>query len=303
MRFLRLVITLTAILTAAATLAAQEQLTLEQVIAKHLASIGTPQARAAVKSRVAEGKSKFENVNAGGHIEGRATVVSQERNSRLVLKYPNPDYPGEDMLTNGDKFQVWGRPRRSALGFFLYNQSTALLTEGLFEGTLSTAWPLLDPKLHSAKLTYNGLKTIDGQSLHEVRYEPKKHTDIDIRLYFSKDDFRHVLTIAKLTLAPRLVQNPPTPSFSDPESVQPMGPTTARMEGGAEVANSTQQEIRYRLEQRFSNFEKFNGLTLPTSYEIRYDLEGQRLTHQRYTNTFNEVVNNVSLDPKNFEIK
>jgi outer membrane lipoprotein-sorting protein len=278
MRFVRQALAVMLMTAAVAAVAADDKLTLEQVIAKHLASIGTPEALAKAKTRVAEGKSKFEIVNAGGYIEGKVTVVSQAGNSRLVLKYPNPDYPGEDMITDGNKVHVYGRPQRSALGFFIYNQSTALLTEGLFEGTLSTAWPLLDPKRHSAKLTYNGLKTIDGQQLHEVRYEPKKRTDLDIRLYFSKEDFRHVLTIAKLTLSPRLSTS-------------------------GEVANASQQEIRYRVEERFSNFAQFDGMTFPTTFQIRYDLEGQRQADQRYTNTFNDVVNNVSLDPKTFEMK
>ncbi|MBZ5627828.1 MAG: hypothetical protein LAO06_03085 [Acidobacteriia bacterium] len=263
---------------AVAALAADEKLTLEQVIARHLASIGKPEALAKAKTRVAEGKSKFEIVNAGGYIEGKVTVVSQAGNSRLVLKYPNPNYTGEDMLADGNKIHVYGQPQRSALGSFIYNQGTALLTEGLFEGTLSTAWPLLDSKRHAAKLTYNGLKMIDGQQLHEVRYEPKKRTDLDIRLYFSKEDFRHVLTIAKLTLSPQLST-------------------------GGEVANASQQEIRYRVEERFSNFAQFDGMTFPTTFQIRYDLEGQSQAHQRYTNTFNDVVNNVPLDPKTFEIK
>ncbi len=46
-----------------------------------------------------------------------------------------------------------------------------------------------------------------------------------------------------------------------------------------------------------------DGLTLPTSYVIRYDVEGQRMAHQRYTNSFTEIINNVSLDPRNFDIK
>ncbi len=286
MRLVRQALAVMLMTAAVAAVAADDKLTLEQVIARHLASIGTPEALAKAKTRVAEGKSKFEIVNAGGYLEGKVTVVSQAGNSRLVLKYPNPDYPGEDMLTDGNKVHVYGRPQRSALGFFIYNQGTALLTEGLFEGTLSTAWPLLDPKLHSAKLTYNGLKTIDGQQLHEVRYEPKKRTDLDIRLYFSKDDFRHVLTVAKITLDPRL--------------------TSSRGlfgRGSPDVANVRNQEIRYRVEERFSNFAQFDGMTFPTAFQIRYDLEGQRQAHQLYTNTVSDVVNNVSLDPKNFGIK
>ena len=299
MRFLRVAIALMVIMGSAMAAAADQQLTLQQVIAKHLASIGTPEALAKVQTRVAEGRSKFENVNAGGYIEGKATVASLAANNRLVMKFPKPDYPGEDMITDGNKVQVFGRPQRSALGFFIYNQGTPLLTEGLLEGTLSTAWPLLDPKLRSAKVTYNGLKTIDGQQLHEVRYEPKKRTDIEIRLYFSKDDFRHVLTIANLTVSPRLVSN-----VSPDAALQggTIGPLTAAMSSGPEAANAAQSVIRYRIEERFSDFAQFDGMTFPTTFQIRYDLEGQRQAHQRYTTTIKDVINTVSLDPHSFEI-
>lgn len=304
MRFLRVVPVVTVVLMSM-TLAAQEKLTLEQVIANHLSSIGTADARAAVKSRAAEGKSIFENVNSGGSLEGKATLVSQANSTRVIMKFPTADYPGEDIIFNGDKIQVWGRPQRSALGYILYNQSSALLTDGLLEGTLSTAWPLLDPKLRSAKLTYEGLKTIDGQQLHEVRYLPKKHSDMDIRLYFSKDDYRHVLTVAKLTLAARLVANTPLGGGGqvDQGGSLTLGPGTAAGVGSPEVANATQQEIRYRIEERFSDFNTFDGLTLPTSCQIRYDMEGQRLAHQRYTLTISNVINNVSLDERTFQIK
>ncbi len=73
--------------------------------------------------------------------------------------------------------------------------------------------------------------------------------------------------------------------------------------GGADAANATATPIRYRLDEKFAGFQTFDGLTLPTSYVIRYDVEGQRMAHQRYTNSFTEIVNNVSLDSRNFEIK
>ena len=304
MRFMHLV-SIVAAIVMTVSVAAQEKLTVEQVVANHLASIGTAEARGAVKSRAAEGSSKFENVNSGGTLEGKATIVSQANNTRVIMKFPTADYPGEDMIFNGDKIQVWGRPQRSALGYILYNQSSALLTDGLLEGTLSTAWPLLDPNLRSAKLSYEGLKTIDGQQLYELRYQPKKRSDMDIRLYFSKDNYRHVLTVAKLTLAARLVPNVPVGGGGQVEQggALTLGGITAAGVGSPEVANSTQQEVRYRIEERFSEFNTFDGLTLPTVCQIRYDMEGQRLAHQRYTLTVSNVMNNVSLDARTFEIK
>jgi hypothetical protein len=293
-RWLRIAAAVLALMTAAVAMAGDGRLALEQVLAGHLASIGTPEARAAVKSRIAEGTSSFKPLNAGGRIDGRATLLSEAQEARLVMKYDRPEYPGEDILTDGSRIQVYGRPRRSAVAFFLYNQASPLVTEGLLGGTLSTAWPLLRPDLRSAKLTYNGVKKINGESLHEVRYEPKKRTDVDIRLYFSKDDFRHVLTITTLTVSPRLQSG----------AVEIYGENRKYRDArGPDVANAQQQVIRHRLEERFSDFTTVNGLTLPTSFEMRYDVEGQRQSHDLYTNTFNDVINNVTLDPESFQFK
>ncbi|MFB3812936.1 MAG: hypothetical protein ACE14L_02405 [Terriglobales bacterium] len=266
--------------------AGEPSMTLEQLVQKHLASIGAPEARAAVKTRVAQGTSKWEVLSGGvGNVEGKATLVSEGRKVREVLRFSANDYRGEDLISDGEKLHVSkglttnlapNDPKRSLLGEFLYNEA-ALLREGIFTGTLGTAWPLLDAKYGSAKLSYEGVKKIDGRELHEVKFVPKKRSDADIHLYFDQD-FRHVLTVATMMIDPRILS-------------------------GGLIQTVRQQPIRYRLEERFEDFQMVDGLTLPTTSEVKFSAEGYASSLMRYTTHFTNIQHNLNLDPSTFRIK
>lgn len=294
----RLAIILLAIITALPALAAESTLSLADLISKHLNSIGTPEQRAAAKTRVATGTSHYKIVNGGtGEMDGSATLVGEGRNLRFVMKYKAGEYRGEDLLTDGDRVQVFGNPKRSLIGQFLYDQNP-LISEGLLGGTLGTAWPLLDPKSRSAKLSYEGLKNIAGTELHEVKYVPKKKGDLDIRLYFEKETFRHVLTVATVTINPQLL------GYTNGNGTDFMGRGEISATGSsAETSTARQQEIRYRLEQRFGGFQQVEGLTLPRTTSIRFSAEGYRSALVTYDATFDQIDENITLDPRNFQIK
>jgi hypothetical protein len=295
MRLIKLGIVLVLSCAVALPAFAAGKLTLDDVIARHLQSIGTPAARAAVKSRVAQGTTRFEFVTGGaGKMDGKTTLVSQENNSRLVMRFGNVDYQGEDLLTNGDRVDVRGTPNRSTFGTFLYTQN-ALIREGLFEGQLSTAWPFLDPKVRGAKLTYNGLKTIDGHDAHEVKYVPRKSTDLEIRVYFDSETFRHVATVTSVNLDPRLVGDVLN-------STDFMGRGTPG-DNDRLTAQARQQPVRFKIEQRFSVFREVDGVTVPMESLLRFTIEGQTSSVRTYNSKFDQVTNNVSLDPKNFQFK
>lgn len=294
----RFVVIVLALVTALPALAAEPGMSIADLVSKHLSSIGTPEQLAAAKTRVATGTSHYKIVNGGaGEMDGSATIVSEGRNLRFVIKYKNGEYRGEDLLTDGDRAQVFGTPKRSLMGQFLYDES-ALLTEGLLGGTIAPAWPLLDPKVRSAKLSYEGLKNIEGADLHEVKYVPKKKTDLDIRLYFEKDTFRHVLTVATITINPRLLSGVPA-SGTDIMGRGEIGGTGS----SPETSTVRQQSIRYRIEQRFGGFGKVDGLTLPRTSSIRFSAEGYRSALLLYDESFEQIDQNVTLDPRNFQLK
>jgi hypothetical protein len=73
---------------------------------------------------------------------------------------------------------------------------------------------------------------------------------------------------------------------------------------GPEVASARQQETRYRIEERFSEFKSQDGLMLPSHYDLRFQEELQsgftKLVEWDVNTT--RVLNNITLDPRNFEV-
>ncbi len=144
------------------------------------AMLSAERARAAVKNPLVNGTLRF--VSEGGKF------VS-------VLKMPSPDYRSEQFATDGKKAAV-NHPKPgicSALGGFVHLHDE-VLAEGLWGGTLSTAWALSHLDERRAKLQDQCLKKVDGRELHRVDYLPKKSSDLLIERYFEPDTFRHVMT-------------------------------------------------------------------------------------------------------------
>lgn len=307
MRSLAVFIALAAMLSVSA---AKEDFQTGDFVKQQLNSIGTEQARAAVQSRATEGTLSFQLKNvATGQQDGKQVFVSEGGKLVSLLKLPNPSYHGERFVSDGKKiFIAELKPGvYSALGQFILVHGE-ILTEGLWGGTLSTGWALahLDERL--AKLQDRGLKKVDGRELHRVDYSPKKHSDLDIQLYFEPDTFRHVMTVYSLTISPHM--------------------------GTSDIATAREQETRYRLEERFADFKSVDGLNLPERWTIEFTSEnaaGAMANAQNLTATVNgeagitpintkgigagsspvshfevtvtNISNNVQLDPKNFEIK
>jgi hypothetical protein len=155
----------------------------------------------------------------------------------------------------------------------------AILREGLLGGTLSTAWPLLDLDERKPKLTYEGLKKVDGQHLHDIRYRPKKSSDLEIHLYFDPETFRHVETIYRMNVSAN------------------MGPTITE--------SARQKDTLYVITEKFSDFKTADGLTLPTRYDLQFSRELQDGTTSLWDwdMSFTQISNNVGLDPRNFEVR
>ncbi|HKM46988.1 MAG TPA: hypothetical protein VJX69_05350 [Terriglobales bacterium] len=262
------------------------------LVKQHLNSIGTEQARVAVKTRAVEGTLQFRIVNGGaGNGDGKQVFISEGDKLVSLLKLPNPSYHGERFVTDGRKIVVAElKPGvYSNLGQFVLSNNE-IVTDGLWGGTLSTAWPLAHLDERHAKLKYQGLKKVDGRELHRVDYTTSKHTNLEIQLFFEPDTFRHVETIYSVTISPPI-------AHSDRE--------TAR-----------QQETHYILEERFADFKTVDGLTLPGRWTLQFTSDVPEVSisgHTRFgaslvmvtqfETTVTNISHNVQLDPKNFEIK
>jgi hypothetical protein len=91
------------------------------------------------------------------------------------------------------------------------------------------------------------------------------------------------------------------PSLSDQAGLT----TTPLSPGGDPTQSSKQREIRYTVEERFGDFKATDGITLPSHYNLHFtqELQDGRTVVYEWDMTANEVSNNISLDPRNFQIK
>jgi len=121
-----------------------QTLTPQEIIDKHLASLGSREKRDSIKTLMAVGSSEFEAkvpLVKGG---GKAIMVSDPNNLFFVMSLNSKEYPFEKVGYFGDKVNLPYMPAggRSLLGGFLAENSK-VLTNGLFSGVMSLRWPLL----------------------------------------------------------------------------------------------------------------------------------------------------------------
>jgi len=255
-------------------------------VKQHLDSIGPEQAREAVKNRGAGGSVTFELLTGGtAHQEGKEILVSEGDKLVSLFELPNHHYPGERFVSDGKKVYVaeTAASVHSALGEFVMVHSE-ILTEGLWSGTLSTAWALAHLDERQAKLEDRGLKKVDGRELHRVDYVPRKPTDLQIELYFEPDTLRHVMTVYSTSTAPSMSHN-----RSD---------------------NLRSGEKHYRLEERFADFKTVDNLSLPSRWTIQYssDAAGRYAGHSdnktfQFDVTETSLSHNIQVNPENFAVK
>lgn len=253
------------------TALAAQKMKPEELVAKHLEAIGSAEARAKVTARAASGTSNF-SVSIGGaaHLSGSAMFVSAGARLRLGMRFPAPDYTGEDLGFDGQRAASALLPTgvRSALSQFV-EQQDAVLKEGLLGGALSTAWPLLRLEQAQPKLEYRGLKKIEGQQWHELGYRPRKaNAELKILLYFDAATFRHVRTRY---------------SFEIGASI------------GTREASNLNPESYLSLTENFDDFRAVDGLSLPHKYHLQYSAEGRGPTTIR---DWRIVIARVQHNPK-----
>lgn len=257
-------------------------LSAEDVVARHLDAIAPATVRASTKSRAVQGTAVYRILVGGsGSVEGKSGMVSEDHKLRFMVKFQRSDYRGEQFIFNDGKFEIAfanDDQTRSPFADFVRTHE-AILREGLFGGVLSMNWALLDVPGRKPKLTYEGLKKIEGQQLHEMRYQPRKSSDLEIQLYFDPETFRHVRTVYRLSIGSNV---------------------------GQDITQSAKQRPeRIRLEERFSNFKDVDGQRLPEHWNIQFtrELPSGSTTVTEWDLNEDQISNNIGLDPRNFEVK
>ncbi|HEY0320899.1 MAG TPA: hypothetical protein VGC66_08105 [Pyrinomonadaceae bacterium] len=233
--------------TTQATLA--DKMKPEEVVAKHLAGIGTEAARAAAKSRIIQGTTLATfRIGGSGTATGGSVIASTGNHNLMSVVFGNAEYPYERMGYDGKRVTVGElKPGiRSRLGKF-FQQYEMPLKEGLLGGVLSTAWPLYDMTGRSAKLKYSGIKEIDNRKVHVLEFDAKNDAGLKTKLYFDAENFRHVRTEYER----RVIQQ------------MPDAPSVTQQQGDAIT----------RLTEDFSDFSDEKGLMLPHTYKLSLSVE------------------------------
>lgn len=221
------------------------KVTVGELIARHIASIGPADVVAGIKSRVMVGEGKLESKLGSAFIlNGTGQMASQGDKVLYVMIFNSPVYPYEKAAFNG-KDQSLGLPngKRTFLADFLKAQDS-ILKDGLFTGALSTAWPLLDLKSRkSVRLEYAGISKVDDRECHKVKYSSGRSGDLKTTLYFDTETYRHVRTTYEYTVEPRIGTS------------------------STDVRSSSRIE-RYSLREDFSDFKMAGKLILPFKYTV-----------------------------------
>ena len=229
----------------------KEKMKPEEIIAKHLESLGTPEARAAATQRVITGTAVVTFRQGGkGQLQGSARLVSEREKSLISMVFGSIDYPAEKLGFDGAKFTVSQvRPGvRTILGRYILTNDW-VFKEGIMGGTLSSAWPLADLAARNAKVQYEGIKKINNRQMHQLKYTPRKGTGLKASLFFDPETFQHVRTQYQQTLDPNVAANRPGESVG-------------------------QEETKINIVEEFSDFKAEAGLMLPHAYKLTLEIIG-----------------------------
>ncbi len=248
----------------------------EEIISKHLLSIGSTDARMNIKTRVLEGLAHFRpQVPGQFDAQGTSIFASEGTKSVLGMKFSVAAYQKELIAFDGVQVtSAYFKPGdRSVLSDYLLPKKV-IFQHGLFGGVLSTGWALLHFTPEKADIEYGGVKKLDDTEAYLLRYKPKGSSDVTIQLYFEKSTFHHIRT--------------------DYEQI-----VSAQM---GETPEKSAQQIteRYRVSEEFDDFWNDQGLVLPHYYKLIYSINGGRkfVWHLE----FQKMTNNQVIDPKSFVI-
>jgi hypothetical protein len=221
----------------------------EELIARHLAALGSKEAIAAVKTRALSGSVKALNrLGSAGEITGNGVLLSESPKLIYSMRFPSTQYPSEQMAFDGSLAATGYLPegKRSNLSLFL-SQQTLPLTEGLLGGVLSTSWSLLRIEQLKSRFDYRGMKKVNDRQLHVLNYRKRSGSpDLKVTLYFDVASYRHLKSEYKFTIP-------------------------ARIGVGANNSNVT-QESYYLLIEEFDDFRVVDGLTLPHTHKMQLSI-------------------------------
>lgn len=233
-----------------------QELSVEDVVARHLDSFGTKVRRDAVTNQWAIGTITFESKLPARKTAGKALMITAKNDLYFIASLASKEYPFEKIgYFNGKvalPFVTSGA--RSPLGAFLADHEK-VLSDGLFGGSASSQWMLLTWVKGDGALTSRGTRKLDGKKAYVLEYFPKYvgTTEFSVRIFLDAETFRHIRTEYTHTITPKEA-------------------TFGRL--------GQQDGTKITLIELFGDYREEDGLTLPHSYKIDYQTDSDQGTFE-----------------------
>lgn len=252
---------------------AAQKIEAEELVTKHLEAVGAKDKRSLIKNRLVVGASTFESKLPNRQTGGKALIVTEGADIFFVTSFNSQEYPYEKIGFFGDKPSLphVTAGTRSPLGAFIADHPK-ILSEGLFLGSMSNSWALLDIMDRKPKIGKPAFKKLNEREVYVVDYFPKGlAAEFTVKLFFDAETFNHVRTEYRHTISPRELR--------------------AGILG-------VQSGVNLSMIENFGDFKTVDGITLPYRYAINYRTESNSGTFE-----FNWGVDvsqyhfNQSLDP------
>lgn len=262
------------------TLVPAQKLTVDEVIARNLESLGTPEARAAVKTFIAVGNGTSKYLSSPDLVaNGRIVIASEGKKFFYGISLSSTSNRfGDEIYTFDGDVSGAALPRqgeRTTLGNFVQSNKM-LIDQGLLGGELSTSWLIANVAGNKGKISYAGIKKLDGKEMYVLEYSKKGGGDVDVSLYFDKASFRHVRTEYKRISSAGIGLRP--------------------------EESSQLNETRFKIVEEFGDHRAEAGLMLPHTYRLVYSATGQRGTLEiEWKFELNEFAANQKFDPATFK--
>jgi len=179
----------------------------EEIVQRHLDSIGSLEHRLTSTSRLVLGETEFAVVVPESTLKGRALMASDGHDLMFLSNFGVPQYKYEKIGLFDGKSSIpfISQGMRSPLGSYL-QVNTKILTERLFGGSILSSWRLLEPGTFEVRNA--GKKRINGRDAFVIRLILKNALagESAIKLYFDAETFQHLRTEYLQTIPDKDVQ-------------------------------------------------------------------------------------------------
>ena len=259
------------------------KLTADEIVAKHVAAVGTPEAISAAKSRVFVGSTEL--------YSQRIAIPEQQRTGQFQFAFDGnkylyaalfsiTNYPYEKIAFDGKNFTFGNNQYGRALLSGFLSANKFISKRALLGGVLNSGWLLARPE-KGASFDYDGQSKDVG--LHKLKANLSDSEGTIVTLFFDPTNFHHVRTEYRRSSSGLMTRSP---------SASTAGPTTLSSERGAQPTHQI-------LTEEFSNFSRAGELILPMTYKIELAQPNNRWS---WTNSIKDVYFNEALETSVFKV-